>query len=96
MSRKESRVGGDLTESTGSSVRGQDNQEREGMSASPNSEAGTSVGMQSTSDREAPASVQEQSRAKGGVSSCTQKRTRIISLTAGQQGLAQKLRKAKT
>ncbi len=55
MSRKESRVGGDPTESTGSPVQGQNNQEREEISASLNSEAETSE----TSDRQAPVSGQE-------------------------------------
>ena len=96
ISRKESRVGGDPTESTGSPVRGQDNQESEGMSASLNSGAGPSVGVQSTSERHAPVSGQEQGRAKGGVSSRTLKRKTTISLTTRQQELAQKPRKAKT
>ncbi len=73
MSRKESIVGGDPTESTGSPVRGQDNQESEGMSASLNSGAGMSIGVQSTSDHQTPVSGQERERAKGGVSSRTQK-----------------------
>ncbi len=45
MSQKESKVGGDPTESTGSPVRGQGNQESEGMSASLNSGAGPNVGV---------------------------------------------------
>ncbi len=73
MSREESRLGGEPTESTGSPVHRQGDQERVGMSASLNSEAGTSVGVQSTSDHRAPVSGQEQSCAKRGVSSRTQK-----------------------
>ncbi len=96
MSRKESTVGGDPTEGTGSPVRGQDNQESEGMSASLNSGAGMSVGVQSTSDRQAPVSGQEQGRTKGSVSSCMCKQTTTTYLTASQRGLAQKPRKAKT
>ncbi len=96
MSRKESTVGGAPAESIGSPVRGQDNQESEGMSASLNSGAGTSVGVQSTSDRQTPVSGQEQSCAKGGVSSHMRKRTTTVSLTTRQQELAQKPRKAKT
>ncbi len=66
------------------------------MSASLNSEAGTSVGVQSTSDHQAPVSGQERNRAKGGVSSRTRKQTTTQSLTGGHHGLAQKTRKAKT
>ncbi len=96
MSRKESTVEGDPTESTGSPVRGQDNQESEGMSASLNSGAGTSVGVQSTSDCQTPVSGQERERVKRGVSSRTRKQTTTYSLTTHQQELAQKPRKAKS
>ncbi len=62
------------------------------MSASLNSEAGTSVGVQSTSDCQAPVSGEEQNRVKGGVSS----RTMTQSLIGGHRGLAQKPWKVKT
>ncbi len=52
MSRNGSTVRGDPTEDTGSPVRGQDDQGREEMSASLNSEAGPGVGVQSTSARQ--------------------------------------------
>ena len=96
MSRKGSTVRGDPTEDTGSPVRGQDDQGREEMSASLNSGAGMSVGVQSTSDHKAPVSGREQGRTKGSVSSRTRKQTTTTYLTAGQRGLAQKPRKAKT
>ncbi len=96
MSRKGSKVRGDPTEDTGSPVRGQDDQGREEMSASLNSGAGMSVGVQSTSDHKAPVSGREQGRTKGSVSSRTRKQTTTTYLTAGQRGLAQKPRKAKT
>ncbi len=93
MSRKESTVGGDPIESTGSPVRGQDNQESEGMSASLNSGAGPSVGMQSTSDCQTPVSRQEREHGKKGVSSRTRKQTTTYSLNTRQQELAQKPRR---
>ncbi len=62
MSRKESAVRGDSTDDTGSPVRGQDDQGREEMSVSLNSEAGPSVGVQSTSARQPPVSGQESQR----------------------------------
>ncbi len=67
MSRKESTVGGDPTESTGNPVREQDDQGSEGMSASLNSEVRGGAGVQSTPDRQSPVSGQEQSYVKGGV-----------------------------
>ncbi len=75
-------------EDTGSPLRGQDDQESEEMSASLNSGAGMSVGVQSTSDRQAPVSGREQGRKKGSVSSRMYKQTTTAYLTASQQGLA--------
>ncbi len=95
MSRKESRVGGDPTESTGH-ARELDNQKSEGMSVSLTSEAGTSVGVQSTSDHQAPISGQERECVKGGVSSRTRKQSMTQSLTGGHHRLVQKPRKAMT
>ncbi len=69
MSRKLSRVGEDPTESTGNPAREPDDKEREGISASLNSETGRGVGEQSAPDCQTPVSRQEQNRAKGGVSS---------------------------
>ncbi len=60
------------------------------MSASLNSEAGRSVGMQSTPDCQTPVSEQEQDRVGGCVSSHMQKQTVTAYLTAGHRGLAQK------
>ncbi len=95
MSQKESRVGGDPTESTGNPVREQDDQVSEGMSTYLNSEARRGVGVQSTPDSQAPVSGQEQSHTKGGVLSRTRKQTMTTSLTAGHRRMAQKLKKAK-
>ncbi len=66
------------------------------MSASLNSEAGGSVGVQSTPDRQAPVSGQEQSRFRRRMWSRTRKQTTNQSLTAGHHGMAQQLKKAKT
>ncbi len=96
MSRKESTVGGDPTEDTGSPVRGQDDQGREAMSASLDSGAGPSVGVQSTSARQTPVSGQERGCGKKGGLLRTRKQTTTYSLTTRQQELALKPRKAKT
>ncbi len=53
MSRKGSRVGGDPVDGTGSTARESDDQEREGMSESLNSEAGRGSDVQSASNRQA-------------------------------------------
>ncbi len=95
MSRKESTVRGDPTEDTESPVQGQDDQGREEMSASLNSEAGPSVGVQSTSARQTPVSRQESGRGRTGKSSRTCKQTKTNSLNTCQQELAPKPRKAK-
>ncbi len=51
------------------------------MSASLNSGAGPSVGVQSTSDRQTPVSGQERERVKRGGSLRTRKQTTTYSLT---------------
>ncbi len=66
------------------------------MSASLNSGAGPSVGVQSTSDCQTPVSGQERGRGKKGGSSHTHKQTMTYSLTTRYQELVQKPRKAKT
>ncbi len=75
MSRKGSAVRGDPTDDTGSPVRGQDDQGREEMSASLNSEAGLGVGVQSNSAHQNPVSGQESGGGKKGRSSRTCKQT---------------------
>ncbi len=96
MSVKESAVRGDPTEDTGSPVQGQDDQGREEMSASLNSEARPSVDVQSTSARQTPFSRQECGRGKKGGSLRTRKQTTTYSLTTRQQETPPKTRKAKT
>ena len=66
------------------------------MSASLNSEAGLSVGVQSTSACQTPVSRQESGRGKKGRSSRMRKQATTYSLTTRQQELAPKPRKAKT
>ncbi len=56
MSQNGSAVRGDPTDDTGNPVIGQDDQEREEMSASLNSGAGTEAGVQSTSTQPTPVS----------------------------------------
>ncbi len=58
MSRKGSAVRGDPTDDTGNPVLGQDDQEREEMPASLNSEAGLGAGVQSTPAHQASVSGQ--------------------------------------
>ncbi len=79
MSRKGSRVAGDPVESTGSYAWELDDQEREGISKSLNSEAGNCAGMQSTPDRQTPVSGQEPGHVGGSVSSRTRRQTTQIS-----------------
>ncbi len=95
MSGKESVVRGDPTEDTESPFRGQDDQGREEMSASPNSEAGLSVDVQSTSAHQTPVSGQERGRGKKGGSLRTRRQTTTYSLTTRQQETPPKTRKAK-
>ncbi len=67
------------------------------MSKSLNSGAGRASDVQSTSDRQASVSGQKQGCVGGSVSSRTRKQmTTIYSLTAGQQGMALKPKKAKS
>ncbi len=80
---------------TGSPAREPDDQEREEMSESPNSEAEREYDLQSTSDRQASVSGQKQGHGSGAVSSHTRKKT-TYSLTDGQRGMAQKPKKAKS
>ncbi len=94
MSRKGSTVRGDPTEDTGSPVQGQDDQGRDEISASLNSEAGLGVGVQSTSAHQAPVSGQESGHGKKGKSLHTHKQTNTYSLTTCQQELTPKPRKA--
>ena len=65
------------------------------MSASLNSGAGPSVGMQSTSARQTSVSGQESGRGKKGKSLRTPKQTETYSLTTRQRELPPKPRKAK-
>ncbi len=97
MSRKESVVGGVPIESTGIPAHESNDQEREEMSESLNSEAGWGADMQSTPDRQASVSGQEQSRVGGSVSSCTRKqKTLTYYLTASQWEMALRPKKAKS
>ncbi len=95
MSRKGSTVRGDPTDDTGSPVRGQDEQGRDGMSASLNSEAGPEVGVQSTPARQAPVSRQGSGSGKKGKSSRMRKQMETYSLTTRHRELAPKARKTK-
>ncbi len=97
MSRKGSRVGGDPVESTGSPARESDDQEREGMSESLNSETGRGAEVLSTPDCQTSASGQEQGSVGSSVSLRTSKQTMLTYyLTAGQQGMALKPNKVKS
>ncbi len=97
MSQKGCRVGGDPLRVLWNPARESDDQEREGLSESLNSEAGTGAGMQSTPDRQASVSGQEQGSVGGSVSSHTCKQmTKTYALTAGQRGMAQRMKKAKS
>ncbi len=95
MSRKGSTVRGDPTKDTESPVQGQDDQGRDEMSASMNSEAGLGVGVQSTSAHQAPVSGQESGHGKKGKSLRTCKQMKTYSLTTCQRELAPNPRKAK-
>ncbi len=67
------------------------------MSESLTSEVGRGVGVQSTPDHQASVSGQEQGPVGGSVSSRTRKQmTETNALTAGQRGMAQKPKKAKS
>ncbi len=96
MSRKGSTVRGDPTEDTGSPVQGQDDQGRDEMSASLNSEAGLGVGVQSTSAHQAPVSGQESGPGRKSKSLHMRRQTTTYSLTTRQQELTLKPRKANT
>ncbi len=95
MSQKGSAVRGDPTDDTGNPVLGQDDQEREEMSASLNSGAEPGVGIQSTSTQPTPVSGQGSGSGKRGRSSRSRKQTETYSLTTRQQKLTPKTRKAK-
>ncbi len=95
MSRKESAVKGNPTDDTGNPVRGQDDQVRDKMSASQNSEAGREAGVPSTPAQQASVSGQGSGSGKRSKSSRTRKQTETYSLTTRQRELAPKARKAK-
>ncbi len=93
MSRKASAVRGDPTDDTGNPVLGQDDQEREEMSASLNSEAEAGAGVQSTPTQPPPVSGQGNGSGKRKKSTHSLKQTETYSLTTRQQ--TPKPRKAK-
>ncbi len=95
MSRKESKVGGDPVEGTGSPAQEPDDQEREEVFEFPNSEMGRESDVRSTSDRQASVSRQKQGCGSGAISSRTHKKM-TYSLTDGQRRMAQKPKKAKS
>ncbi len=95
MSRKESAVRGVPTDDTGSPVRGQDDQGKEEMSASLNSEAGPGAGVQSNPAHQASVSGQGSGSEKRNKSSRSRKQMKTYSLTTHQQTLTPKPRKAK-
>ncbi len=82
-------------EGTGSSAREPDNQEREEMLESLNSDAEGGADVQSISDRQASVSGRKQGHSGGAVSSRTRKKL-TVSLTGGQKGMAKKQKKAKS
>ncbi len=85
-----------MIQKTGSPVRGQDDQGRDEMPASLNSEAGPGAGVQSTPAQQASVSEQGSRSGKRNKSSHTRKQTETYSLTTHQQKLTPKTRKAKT
>ncbi len=95
MSRKESAVRGDPTDDTGNRVQGQDDQGREEMSTSLNSEAGPGAGIQSIPAHQASVSGQGSGSGKRNKSWRMRKQTETYSLTTLQQTLTPKPRKAK-
>ncbi len=97
MSRKESAVRGDPTDDTGSPVRGQDDQGREEMSASLNSEAGPGAGVPSTPPQQASVSGQGSGSGKRNKSSHSRKQTQTdhASVDADTKSRKAKAQKAK-
>ncbi len=95
MSRKESAVRGDPTDDTGNPVREQDDQGREEMSESLNSEDGPGAGVQSTPVQQASLSGQGSGSGKRNKSSRSRKHMETYSLTTRQQKPTPKPKKAK-